>query len=59
MDGYTHCPTQILPECDPDEPFTDRVGKVAGFSLHAGVATQAHERDKNARFPMIDVSYKN
>ena len=29
--------------------FTDRVGKVAGFSLHAGVATQAHERDKLER----------
>ena len=46
MDGYTNCPTQTLPECDPDEPFTDGVGKVVGFSLHAGVATQAHERDK-------------
>jgi hypothetical protein len=49
MDGCTHCPTQTLPECDPDEPFTDRVGKVAGFSPHAGAATQAHERDKLER----------
>jgi hypothetical protein len=49
MDGYTHCPTQTLPECDPDETFTDGVGKVAGFSLHAGVATKAHERDKLER----------
>jgi hypothetical protein len=40
---------QTLPECDPDEPFTDGVGKVAGFSLHAGVATKAHERDKLER----------
>ena len=40
---------QTLPECDPDEPFTDAVGKVAGFSLHAGVATKAHERDKLER----------
>ncbi len=38
-----------LPECDPDEPFTDGVGKVAGFSLHAGVATKARERDKLER----------
>ena len=40
---------QTLPECDPDEPFTDAVGKVAGFSLHAGAATKAHERDKLER----------
>jgi hypothetical protein len=40
---------QTLPECDPDEPSTDGVGQVAGFSLHAGVATQAHERDKLER----------
>jgi Putative transposase len=40
---------QTLPECDPDEPFTDGVGKVAGFSLHAGVATKAHERGKLER----------
>ena len=40
---------QTLPACDPDEPFTDGVGKVAGFSLHAGVATKAHERDKLER----------
>ncbi len=49
MDGCTNCPTQTLPACDSDEPFTDRVGKVAGFSLHAGVATKAHERDKLER----------
>ncbi len=49
MEGYTNCPMQTLPECDPDEPFTDGVGKVAGFSLHAGVATKARERDKLER----------
>ena len=48
-DGCTNCPTQTLPECDPNEPFTDGAGKVAGFSLHAGVATKAHERDKLER----------
>ena len=32
-----------------DEPFTTRVGNVAGFSLHAGVAAKAHERDKLER----------
>jgi hypothetical protein len=32
---------QTLPACDP---FDDGVGKVAGFSLHAGVAARANER---------------
>jgi hypothetical protein len=32
-----------------DEPFDDRVGKVAGFSLHAGVAAKADERKKLER----------
>ncbi len=40
---------QTLPACDSDDPFADTVGKVAGFSLHAGVATKAHERDKLER----------
>jgi len=31
------------------EPFDDRVGKVAGFSLHAGVAARADERKKLER----------
>jgi ribosomal protein S27E len=39
---------QTLPN-DGDESFTTRVGNVAGFSLHAGVATRAHERDKLER----------
>ena len=32
-----------------DEPFGDGVGKVAGFSLHAGVAARADERKKLER----------
>jgi hypothetical protein len=35
---------QTLPACDPDT-----VGKTAGFSLHAGVAVKARERDKLER----------
>ena len=38
---------QTLPACD--EPLDDGVGKVAGFSLHAGVAAKAHERQKLER----------
>ncbi len=38
---------QTLPACDPDDP--DTVGKSAGFSLHAGVAAKARERDKLER----------
>lgn len=40
---------QTLPARDPDEPVTNAVGAVAGFSLHAGVATKAHQRDKLER----------
>ena len=32
-----------------DEPFDDGVGKVAGFSLHAGVAARADQRQKLER----------
>ena len=35
---------QTLPASDPQETFTDTVGKVAWFSLHAGVAAGADER---------------
>ena len=38
---------QRLPACD--EPFDDGVGKVAGFSLHAGVAARADEHQKLER----------
>jgi len=40
---------QTLPACDPEEAFADTVGKVAGFSLHAGVAARADERKKLER----------
>ena len=39
---------QTLPDYGAD-PFTTRVGSVAGFSLHAGVATKANERTKLER----------
>lgn len=38
---------QTLP--GSDEPFDDGVGKVAGFSLHAGVAARADQRQKLER----------
>ena len=41
---------QTLPDCEDDQ-FTSRVGNVAGFSLHAGVAARAHERDTKSRRP--------
>ena len=40
---------QTLPACEPEVPFGDTVGKVAGFSLHAGVAARADERTKLER----------
>tara|TARA_R110000772_G_scaffold229145_1_gene339971 strand:+ start:334 stop:1497 length:1164 start_codon:yes stop_codon:yes gene_type:complete len=40
---------QTLPACDPEDQFGDTVGKVAGFSLHAGVAAKAHEHNKLER----------
>lgn len=40
---------QTLPACDPYDHCGDTVGKVAGFSLHAGVAAKAHERKKLER----------
>jgi hypothetical protein len=40
---------QTLPASDPQETLTDTVGKVAGFSLHAGVAARADERKKLER----------
>ncbi len=38
---------QTVPSCH--EPFDDQVGKMAVFSLHAGVAARAHERQKLER----------
>jgi hypothetical protein len=40
---------QTLPACDADDRFADTVGQVAGFSLHAGVAVKAQERDQLER----------
>jgi hypothetical protein len=40
---------QTLPACDPEDQVGDTVGKVAGFSLHAGVAARADERQKLER----------
>ena len=39
---------QTLPDCG-DDPFASTVSKVAGFSLHAGVAARANEREKLER----------
>ena len=40
---------QTLPDLESDNPFSSSVGEVAGFSLHAGVATKANERAKLER----------
>lgn len=39
---------QTLPACDPEDQFGDTLGKVkvAGFSLHAGMAARADEQRK-------------
>ena len=41
--------SKTLPANDADDPFTETVGKVAGFPLHAGVAARADERKKLER----------
>ena len=40
---------QTLPNLESDNPFSGSVGTSAGFSLHAGVATNANEREKLER----------
>ena len=40
---------QTLPAGDPDDPCGNTVAKVAGFSLHAGVAAKAYQRKKLER----------
>jgi hypothetical protein len=40
---------RTLPDCGSDDPCARTPGNVAGCSLHAGVATKAHERDKLER----------
>jgi hypothetical protein len=37
---------QTLPPDDDSSGGSDRVAKEAGFSLHAGVSAEAHQRDK-------------
>lgn len=40
---------QTLPDLEADSSFSCSAGEVAGFSLHAGVATKANERAKLER----------
>jgi hypothetical protein len=40
---------QTLPDCQSGNSFSNSAGEVAGFSLHAGVATKANEREKLER----------
>jgi hypothetical protein len=40
---------QTLLDVGSDNPFSNSVGKTAGFPLHAGVATEANERAKLER----------
>jgi hypothetical protein len=40
---------QTLPAGDPDDPCGNTVAKVAGFSLHAGVAAKAYQHKKLER----------
>jgi hypothetical protein len=35
---------------DSPDPGLERVGKANGFSLHAGVSCEGHQRDKRERF---------
>jgi hypothetical protein len=41
---------QTLPDCSSGSPGTSMAGEVAGFSLHAGVATDANERTTKSRY---------
>ena len=40
---------QTIPACEDDDFGNNQLGKVAGFSLHAGVATKTRERKKLGR----------
>jgi hypothetical protein len=40
---------RTLPPDEDSSGGSDRVAKEAGFSLHAGVSTEAHQRDKLER----------
>jgi hypothetical protein len=41
---------QTIPSWEDDDFGTNQVGKIAGFSLHAGVATKTRERKKLERY---------
>lgn len=40
---------QTLPHCESEKPGYGQAAKVAGFSLHAGVMAEGHQRDKLER----------
>jgi hypothetical protein len=40
---------QTIPSWEDDDVGTNQVGKIAGFSVHAGVATKTRERRKLER----------
>ena len=40
---------QTLPDCTIDYPVANRLGEVAGFSLHAGVATDTNKTKPSLR----------
>jgi hypothetical protein len=40
---------QTLPPLQREDQASDRVAKIAGFSLHAGVSCEAHQLDKRER----------
>ena len=40
---------QTIPSWEDDDYGDNQVGKIAGFSLHAGVATKTRERKKLER----------
>jgi len=40
---------QTVPPSKTESPLSTRVANIAGFSLHAGVATEAYQRDKLER----------
>lgn len=49
LDALDEDMMQTLPT--DDEPFDDPVGKVAGFSLHPGVATKPRVQNERSRDP--------
>jgi uncharacterized membrane protein YeiH len=49
---------QSLPAGDAQETRTDTVGKVAGFSLHAGVTARTDERENLERLPLLKTNIR-